>query len=41
MLAEDVLKQPPRVLTQKQREFYHANGYLSVDRLIDGLDQVL
>lgn len=35
MEPKEVLKLPPRVLTQQQREFYHANGYLLVDRLID------
>ena len=35
MLSEEVLKLPARVLTQAQREFYHANGYLLADRLID------
>ena len=35
MLPEEVLKLPARVLTQAQRELYHTNGYLVVDRLVD------
>ena len=35
MTPEEVLRLPPRVLTQDQRAFYHANGYLLLDRLID------
>lgn len=35
MDPKEVLKLPPRVLTQQQREFYHANGYLLIDCLID------
>ena len=35
MLPEDVLALPARVLTQAQRQSYHANGYLLVERLID------
>ena len=35
MHPEEVLQLPPRVLSQQQREFYHAKGYLLIDRLID------
>ena len=35
MTSEDVLRTPPRVLAQDQRAFYHANGYLLLERLID------
>ena len=34
MLTEQVLSYPPRVLTQSQREFYFANGYVFVEKLI-------
>ncbi|MEK9671770.1 MAG: phytanoyl-CoA dioxygenase family protein [Rhodospirillaceae bacterium] len=34
MLPEDILKEPARVLTQKQREHYFETGYLVVERLI-------
>ena len=34
MTPEDVLAQEPRVLTQAQREFYFANGYLLVESVI-------
>ena len=34
MLPEQVLAQPPRLLTQAQRESYFENGYLLVERLI-------
>ena len=36
MTPEQVLSYPARVLSQKQREFYFDNGYVSVDSLIDG-----
>ena len=39
MTPEEVLHLPPRVLTQDQRAFYHANGYLLLDRLI-GADTI-
>jgi ectoine hydroxylase-related dioxygenase (phytanoyl-CoA dioxygenase family) len=35
MLTEDILAQPPRVLTQAQREFYFENGYVLLEGLID------
>ena len=35
MSPEDVLHQPPRVLSQAQREFYFAHGYLAVEGLIE------
>jgi len=35
MTLEEALSLPPRVLTQDQRAFYHANGYLLLERLID------
>lgn len=35
MDPQEVLKLHPRVLTQQQREFYHANGFLLIDRLIE------
>ena len=34
MWPEQVLAQPPRVLTQAQRESHFENGYLLVERLI-------
>ena len=34
MTPEQVLSQRPRVLTQQQREFYFAQGYLLVERAI-------
>ena len=34
MTPEQVLSIPPRVLTQKQREFYFAEGYLLVEKAI-------
>ncbi len=34
MTPEDVLAQPPRVLSQEQRAFYFEAGYLLVERLI-------
>ena len=34
MTHEDVLAQPPRVLSQAQREDYLAKGYLLVERAI-------
>ena len=34
MTPEQVLSQPPRVLSQTQREFYFVNGYVSVQELI-------
>ena len=36
MLPEEVLAHEPRVLTQEQREFYFANGYLLVEAVVDG-----
>ena len=35
MTPEEVLSLPPRVLTQKQREFYFENGYVLLEKLID------
>ena len=35
MLTEEILAAPPRVLTQHQREFYFAHGYLLLEGLID------
>ena len=35
MTPEQILSIPPRVLTQKQREFYFAEGYLLVEKAID------
>ena len=35
MLPEEVLAHEPRVLTQEQREFYFANGYLLVESVVD------
>lgn len=35
MTPEQVLAEPPRVLTQAQREFYFENGYIVVEELID------
>lgn len=34
MTPEQVLSHPPRVLTREQREFYFANGYLLLERII-------
>ena len=34
MTPEQILAEPPRVLTQDQREFYLDNGYLAVEALI-------
>src|ERR1700722_92900 len=34
MLIEDVRRVPPKVLTEEQREFYFANGYLLVEEVI-------
>ena len=34
MTPEQVLAQPPRVLSQAQREAYFTDGYLLVERLI-------
>ncbi|WP_119681727.1 phytanoyl-CoA dioxygenase family protein [Indioceanicola profundi] len=34
MTPENVLSNPPRVLSQKQREFYFENGYLLLERII-------
>jgi hypothetical protein len=34
MTPEDILAQPPRVLSQQQREFYFANGYLLLERIV-------
>ena len=36
MTPEDVLSHPPRALAQSQREFYFENGYLAVERFVDG-----
>lgn len=35
MRTEEILAQPPRVLTQAQRESYFETGYLLIERLID------
>jgi ectoine hydroxylase-related dioxygenase (phytanoyl-CoA dioxygenase family) len=34
MTPEDVLKVPPKVLSQEQREFYFENGYVLAERII-------
>jgi ectoine hydroxylase-related dioxygenase (phytanoyl-CoA dioxygenase family) len=34
MTPEDVLATPPKVLTQKQREFYFENGYLLLEKVV-------
>lgn len=34
MTPEDILSHEPRVLSQKQREFYFENGYLLVEKII-------
>jgi ectoine hydroxylase-related dioxygenase (phytanoyl-CoA dioxygenase family) len=34
MTPEQVLSQPPRILSQKQREFYFENGYLLLEKII-------
>ncbi|HMB74906.1 MAG TPA: phytanoyl-CoA dioxygenase family protein [Kiloniellaceae bacterium] len=34
MTPEDVLSHPPKVLSQEQREFYFANGYLLLERFV-------
>ena len=36
MTPEDVLSHPPRALSQAQREFCFENGYLAVERFVDG-----
>ncbi len=36
MTPEEVLSHPPRVFSQAQRESYFENGYLSVERFVDG-----
>ena len=36
MTPEQVLSHKPRVLTQKQREFYFAEGYLVLEKIIPG-----
>jgi hypothetical protein len=35
MTPDQILKIPPKVLTQAQREFYFSEGYLCVERAID------
>ena len=35
MTPEEILDHPPRLLTQAQREFFFAQGYLLVERAID------
>ena len=35
MTPESILSQPPRVLTQAQREHYFEHGYVGVDNLVD------
>ena len=35
MTPEEILGHPPRILSQAQREFFFANGYLLVERAID------
>jgi hypothetical protein len=34
MTPEQILGIPPRLLTQKQREFYFENGYLLLEKLL-------
>jgi ectoine hydroxylase len=34
MTPEQVLSHPPRVLSQKQREFYFGEGYLLLEKII-------
>ena len=43
MIAADVLRQPARVLSQEQREFYFENGYLMLESFVgqDWLDRFL
>ena len=36
MNPEEALSHPPRALTQAERESYFGNGYLSVERFVDG-----
>ena len=36
MTPEEVLSHPPRALSQAERESYFENGYLSVERFVDG-----
>ncbi|MBM3491812.1 MAG: phytanoyl-CoA dioxygenase family protein [Alphaproteobacteria bacterium] len=35
MLPEEVLRQPARILSRAQREFYFAHGYLAVEGLVE------
>ncbi len=35
MTPEQILEFPPRILTQQQREFFFANGYLVLERVLD------
>ena len=35
MLTQDILAEPPRVLTQDQRAFYFRHGYLLLEGLVD------
>jgi len=50
MIPEDVLKYPPKILNDKQRQFYFDNGYLLVEnavsqdwiqRLLEATDQMI
>ncbi|MBM3571217.1 MAG: phytanoyl-CoA dioxygenase family protein, partial [Alphaproteobacteria bacterium] len=34
MTPEDILRQPARVLTQTQRQFYFDQGYLLLERIV-------
>ena len=34
MTPEEILKEPPRVLTQAQREHYFEHGYVGVQSLV-------
>jgi len=34
MTPEQILRVPPKVLTQAQREFYFSEGYLRLERAI-------
>ena len=42
MTPEQVLLLKPRLLTQKQREFYFENGYILLEKILpDKLDRTL
>ena len=36
MTPEQILSIKPKVLTQKQREFYFENGYILLEKLLPG-----